>query len=68
MAECKCILTAVMARYLVKQGFRIVDIKPQKENPDRTVFVFENSDELKTAMSEYNQKDHRKELNYVYNS
>ncbi len=44
-----------MARYLLKLGFRIVDIKPQKENPHRTVFVFEDDGDgrLKEAMREF---------------
>jgi hypothetical protein len=29
------------ARWLLKRGHKIIDIKPKKENPVETVFVFE---------------------------
>ena len=43
----KLIFTAKLARYLLKQGYKIIDIKPNKDNPDRTVFVFKDCDGLK---------------------
>lgn len=54
--EYQCIVTAVLARHLLKQGFTIVDIKPQKENPDKTVFVFSNSDKLQESIQNYINK------------
>ena len=40
------IFTANKARELLKDGFRIVDIKPDKSDPDgrKSVFVFEYED------------------------
>lgn len=37
----KEIFTPYVARRLLKMGNPIYDIKPQKENRDKTIFVFE---------------------------
>ena len=46
--ETVVIFTATKARQLLKKGFQIVDIKPDKQDPEhkRTVFVFKNEDGL----------------------
>lgn len=36
----KIIIQADLARYLLKNGYQIVDIKAKRENPQSTVFVF----------------------------
>lgn len=43
-----CIFSAKKARELLKAGFQIMDIKPDKHDPDhkRTIFVFKNEDGL----------------------
>jgi len=35
-----------IARNLIKNGFNIIDIKADKNNTDRTIFVFKRSEEL----------------------
>ncbi len=35
-----------IARSLIKAGYQVIDIKPYKENTDKTIFVFKRSDEL----------------------
>lgn len=42
----KCIYAAWAARKLIKAGEKVVDIKANKENPDKTVFVFEKTPEF----------------------
>lgn len=34
------IFNPALARYLLKQGYRIIDIKANREDEKRTVFVF----------------------------
>ena len=46
----RLIFDAKMARKLLKQGFVVIDIKPNRENADKTIFVFENTDEFKVAL------------------
>ena len=46
----KCIFTPFVARSLLRMGNPIVDIKPDKNNKDKTIFVFENTDKLKKDM------------------
>lgn len=46
----RLVFDAKMARKLLKQGFVVIDIKPNRENTDKTIFVFENTDEFKIAL------------------
>ena len=48
--KCKSIFTPYVARRLLKMGNQIVDIKPDKKNKDRTIFVFEATEKLKADM------------------
>lgn len=57
MKKYKSVFTAELARHLLKKNYRIVDIKPLKEDPKRTIFIFENSAELEKDMFKFlNQK------------
>lgn len=47
----KCIFTPFVARNLLKMGNPIVDIKPDKNNKDKTIFVFEDTNKLKEDMA-----------------
>lgn len=47
----KEIFTPYVARRLLKMGNPIYDIKPQKENRDKTIFVFEITEKFKEDMS-----------------
>jgi hypothetical protein len=49
----KLIFTAKLARHLLKLGYQIIDIKPNKDNPDRTVFIFKDNPELKKIIREF---------------
>ena len=53
--EYKVIISPIMARYLVKKGFVIKDLKPNKHYPRETCFVFENSQELLDAMTYFQE-------------
>lgn len=44
--ETKLIFNASVARYLLKKGNAIVDIKPNKNDPCKTVFVFEKTEKF----------------------
>ena len=38
--ETKIIFQGDLARYLLKKGYQVVDIKARKDNPQASVFVF----------------------------
>ena len=42
---------ANIARKLLKQGFVVIDIKPNRENTEKSIFVFENTEEFKIALT-----------------
>ena len=42
--ESKLVFDPRVARALCKRGFPIIDIKPLRGEPDKTVFVFENTE------------------------
>lgn len=52
------IFTAKLARNLLKDGFTIVDIKPDKTDEDnkRSVFIFRNENHIEDKIKEYNSK------------
>lgn len=48
----KLVFDARVARALCKRGFYIIDIKPLRGEPDKTVFVFANTEEFQKAFTE----------------
>lgn len=52
------IFTANVARKLIKDNFTLIDIKPDKTDPDgkRTVFVFKNENNIMDKVKEYKEK------------
>ena len=48
----RLIFDAKIARKLLKQGFVVTDIKPNRENTDKSIFIFENTEEFKVALQE----------------
>ena len=61
----RLIFDAKIARKLLKMGFVVIDIKPNRENTDKSIFVFENTEEFKQklaqVMDEINAKKEFKE-------
>ena len=48
----KLVFDARVARALCKKNFPIIDIKPLRGEPDKTVFVFANTEDFQNAFSE----------------
>lgn len=48
----KLVFDARVARALCKKNFPIIDIKPLRGEPDKTVFVFANTDDFKKAFDD----------------
>lgn len=44
-----------LAGYLMQRGFVLVDIGTNRNNPNKLVFYFKNSDELHSAIKDYNE-------------
>lgn len=51
----KEIFTPYVARRLLKMGNPICDIKPAKENKDKTIFIFEITEKLQNDMASATQ-------------
>lgn len=51
----KEIFTPYVARRLLRMGNPICDIKPAKENKDKTIFVFEITEKLQKDMASATQ-------------
>lgn len=60
----RCIYAAPVARELIRKGYAIMDIKPNKENHDKTVFIFEETDDFNAALGDvlagYSEKKEKK--------
>jgi hypothetical protein len=50
----KCILSLRVARQLLAQGFRLIDVEPSRKLPGRLVFIFEDTAELNAALAQLN--------------
>ena len=48
----KLVFDARVARALCKKNFPIIDIKPLRREPDKTVFVYANTEEFQKAFNE----------------
>jgi MinD superfamily P-loop ATPase len=46
----------IMATFLMGKGFRLIKLDTDKTNPNRNVYLFKDSKELRKAMEMY-QKD-----------
>lgn len=54
--EFKLIFNSGCARRLLKMGIPIADIKADRTNPDKTVFVFKRTPEFEAAFSQINKE------------
>ena len=52
MRKSRLIFDARIARKLLKMGFVVIDIKPNRENTDKSIFVFENTEEFKKSLTQ----------------
>ena len=48
----KLVFDPRVARTLCKKSFPIIDIKPLRGEPDKTVFVFENTEDFQEAFTQ----------------
>ena len=54
--EYKLVFNAGVSRRLLKMGVPIADIKSDRTNPDKTVFVFKRTAEFETAFAQINKE------------
>lgn len=44
--KCKSVFKPGVARHLIQMGNPVYDIKPKKENPDATIFLFAETEKF----------------------
>ncbi len=49
------IFNPALARILLKQGYKIIDIKPNREDEAKTVFIFKIEDGILDFVKSYNK-------------
>lgn len=49
------IKTQKMATFLMNKGFRLIKLQKDRTNPNRNVYLFKDSLELRKVMSEYSK-------------
>ena len=47
------VFNAGLAKKLIKMGYIVRDIEPNKDNPLKTVFFFDATDEIKNIINKY---------------
>jgi Domain of unknown function (DUF5659) len=55
----KCILSFRVAKHLLAQGFKIVDIETSHKIPGNIVFIFKDSEELRAELVKFSRKGKR---------
>lgn len=50
------VFTAKLAKQLLKLGYTVIDIKPHRDNKERTIFVFKNENGLESKIKELTYK------------
>ena len=56
LPECKLVPEAPIARKLLKDGYRVVDINPKRGHTRETVFMFEVVPGFMEKLNEYNSE------------
>ena len=66
--ESKLIMNSNLAVFLLKKGFSIIDLKANRENHMRTVFVFRVENGFSEAMKEYGNlsKEEKRKIQKSY--
>lgn len=54
--KAKLVFNASVVRKLLKAGCRIIDVKADRDNKDKTVFVFERDEAFEKAFSDINEE------------
>lgn len=54
--DAKLIFNAGTCRSLLKAGCTIIDVKPDRENSDKSVFVFKNDEKFQTEFERINKE------------
>ena len=48
----RLVFDAKIARKLLKMGFVVTDIKPNRDNADKSIFIFENTEAFQNALTQ----------------
>lgn len=59
--ESKLVFDPRVARRLCKKGFYIIDLKPLRGEPDKSVFAFKNTEEFQSAHAEILNEFYKRE-------
>lgn len=54
--EYKLVFNAGVARRLIRMGINVADIKSDRTNPDKTVFVFKRTPEFEETFTQINRE------------
>lgn len=54
--EFKLVFNQGVSRQLIRMGIPVADIKADKNNPDKTVFVFKRTSEFEAAFTQINKE------------
>lgn len=59
--KAKLIFNMGVVRSLLKKGAKVIDVKPDRDNHDKTIVVFERDEVFEKAFSELNEELKEKE-------
>jgi microcystin degradation protein MlrC len=56
MKEAQLVFNMGVARRLIKRGCEVVDLKPDRENTDKTIVVFKNDEHFRAEFAKINEE------------
>ena len=59
--KAKLIFNMGVVRSLLKKGAKVIDVKPDRDNHDKTIVVFERDEAVEKAFAELNEELKAKE-------
>ena len=59
--KAKLIFNMGVVRSLLKKGAKVIDVKPDRDNHDKTIVVFERNEAFEKAFAELNEELKAKE-------
>lgn len=56
MKEAQLVFNMGVARRLIRRNCTVVDLKPDRENPDKTIVVFKNDEHFRAEFAKINEE------------
>lgn len=60
--KCVTVFTQKMATYLMQNGHKLIELKPDRKYPERNVYFFLNTESVRNDMTDYKKRVKNRKL------